>query len=125
LASELKKRFEFTGQLGEISQDHAGLREPLALVQEHRRFAHFVHGSAPFRRARFAVEEVDRDRLPVRTHQVQHEGCFVGIPGLGEAIKFVLGHCYLVGVETELHSLSPTARRGERKSAFLISSSEY
>ncbi len=62
-------------------------------MDEDRRFAHFIDVRAEFRCALdHCAEKIDPDRLPVGADQVEHERSAIGVAGLGEAIKLVLGH---------------------------------
>ncbi len=62
-------------------------------MRQHGRFAHLVDLGAVLRRARLAaLEEVDKDRLPVRADQVEHQRGAVAVAGLREAIELVFGH---------------------------------
>ena len=91
----LAARQEFFGMLGEIGQDHAGLRQRLAAMNEHRHFAHLVDAAAPFRRALHAfAEEVDEHRLPIGADQIEHQRGAVGVAGLGEAVQLIFGHVF-------------------------------
>src|SRR6516162_8587696 len=89
----LAVRQEFSGVLGEIKKDHAGLAELLTSVSEHRRFAHLVDVLAVVRCALNAsFEEIDVHRLPVRAYDAEHQGRAVAVTRLGEAIKLIFGH---------------------------------
>ena len=91
----LAARQEFFGVLGEIGQDHAGLGQLLAAVNEHRDFAHLVDVAAPLRRALHALaEEVDEHRLPIGADQIEHQRGAVGVAGLGEAVELIFGHVF-------------------------------
>src|SRR5262249_27227517 len=86
-------RQEFSGVLGEIKKDHAGLAELLTSVSEHRRFAHVVDVLAVVGCALNAsFEEIDVHRLPVRADDAEHQGRAVAVTRLGEAIKLIFGH---------------------------------
>jgi hypothetical protein len=86
-------RLEFAGQVREVGQDHARLRELLCAVHQHWHLAHLVDFGAVLRRARLAaLEEVDRDRLPVGADQVEHQRRAIGVAGLREAVELVFGH---------------------------------
>ena len=58
--------------LSEVRKDHAGLAELLGAVPQHRGFAHVVDILTVFGGARFAVEEINKDRLPIGTDDVEH-----------------------------------------------------
>ena len=84
---------ELAGASGEISQDHARLREFFLAVHEHRRFAHFVDVISKFGRAlNHGTEEIDPNRLPIGANQIEHQRGAVGIAGLRETIKLKFGH---------------------------------
>ena len=62
-------------------------------VDEHRRFAHFVDVGAELRHSlHTGCEEVDEDRLPIGTDQIEHQRGPIGVPRLRKAVQLILGH---------------------------------
>src|SRR6185503_9440091 len=87
---ELVLALEFTEVIRQVVQDHAGLREALALVLEHRRFAHLVDLRAVLGLARLAVEEVDEARLPFGAAELQRQRGLIAVARLGKAVELEL-----------------------------------
>ena len=86
-------RFEFSGALGEVGEDDARLREFPFSMNEYRHFTHFIDIGPEFRCALgHGTKKIDPDRLPVGADQVEHKCSAIGVAGLSEAIKLVLGH---------------------------------
>jgi hypothetical protein len=85
-------RQKFPRTFGEISQDHAGLAELFAPVDEHGSLAHFVDRFAILRRARCAVEEIDEDRLPIGADETKHQRHPIRVARLGEAMELIFRH---------------------------------
>src|SRR6187401_3435279 len=62
-------------------------------MNEYRHFTHFIDIGPEFRCAlSHGTKKIDPDRLPVGADQVEHKCSAIGVAGLSEAIKLVLGH---------------------------------
>jgi hypothetical protein len=89
----LAARLEFSGALGEIGQDHAGLGQPLRAMNEHGSFAHLVDvGAVAGGALNAAGEEVDEHRLPVGADQLEHQRRPIGVARLRKAVELIFGH---------------------------------
>ncbi len=91
----LALRPELSTPLGEVVEDHPGLRQPHRPMQQHRCLGHLVHLAAVFFRSGLAIEVIHMDLFPIHPRKLQHQRCLVAIPGLAETIKPVLGHASL------------------------------
>jgi len=89
----LARRLEPAGPFGEIAEDHRGLTELSCAMGQHWHFAHLIDFGTIFRRACLAaLEEIDKDRLPVGADKVEHQRRAISIARLGEAVELIFRH---------------------------------
>ncbi len=88
----LVRRRELSCRLGQMSEDHARLRELPAAEFQHGSLTHLVDGLAPLGIARRPIHEIGEHRFPIEVGAVEIERNLEGVPRLAEAVQLVGGH---------------------------------
>src|SRR5689334_18502723 len=96
-------RFETASAFGQVGENYSRLAELPGAVCENRDLAHFIDLGPVFRRPRFAaLEEIDKDRLPIGANQIEHKCGAISIARLGEAIESIFRHKFSLGFKMRI-----------------------